>query len=106
MVQLIETKIEAFKKTGIVTHKDDHKLEFIRSMLGGSLTQITSSGSPLSSEAKAFLQVALSLSITELYAGTEMTGCWFMTKEGDKSCRNVGGPSRTFEFYLQDVPLL
>ena len=75
-------------------------------MFGGNITTLNNSGSPLSSEAKLFLQAALSLPITELYAATEMPGCMFTTKEGEKSDQIVGGPSRTFEFCLQDIPVL
>ena len=85
-----------FLKSGVVTHEDDHKLEFIRSMFGGNLKESISASAELPKEFKVFLQVALSCFMIELYAGTEMVGCLFQTKVEDKSCSNVGGPNRTF----------
>ena len=85
-----------FLKSGVVTHEDDHKLEFIRSMFGGNLKESISASAELPKEFKVFLQVALSCFIIDLYSASEMIGCLFQTKVEDTSCSTVGGPSRTF----------
>ncbi len=76
----------------------------VQKIFGGNLRLMVTGSAPISAEILSFFQKNMQIDIREGYGQTETTAASFVTYQGDINYGHVGGPNRSLEFKLVDVP--
>lgn len=102
----INTKLEAFRANGTLTHPVWDRLVFnkFKNALGGNVRLMVTGSAPISGDVLAFLKVCFCCPIIEAYGQTESCAAATMTHGHDNVPGHVGGPIGSSEIKLVDVP--
>ncbi|KAK7440178.1 medium-chain fatty acid-CoA ligase faa2 [Stygiomarasmius scandens] len=105
----VQTKMEALRSTGAVTHAFWDRLVFrkVQAVLGGGLMLVTCGSAPIHADVLDFLKIALACDVVEGYGMTETCATASKSTPGDPSASGtVGPPSPVNEVKLVDVPAM
>jgi long-chain acyl-CoA synthetase len=104
----INSKLDALKKTGTLTHSIYDRLVFnkMKNALGGHVRYMITGSAPISAEVLNFLKICFSCPIFEGYGQTENCACATLTGDSDTKSGHVGGPNPAVEMKLVDCPAL
>ena len=100
------TKLENYKKYGIITHFIYDKLVFekIRAMFGNKLKTILCASAPMPKELADDFKVFLSIPIIEGLGMTELSGSAFCTNYHDLTNLTAGGVTSGVKMVIKSVP--
>ena len=100
------TKLENYKKYGIITHLIYDKLIFkkIRAMFGNKLKTILCASAPMPKELADDFKVFLSIPIIEGLGMTELSGSAFCTNYHDLTNFTAGGVTSGVKMVIKSVP--
>ena len=100
------TKIENYKKYGIITHLIYDKLIFkkIRAMFGNKLKTVLCASAPMPKELADDFKVFLSIPIIEGLGMTELSGSAFCTNYRDLTNFTAGGVTSGVKMIIKSVP--
>jgi long-chain acyl-CoA synthetase len=100
------TKIENYKKYGIITHLIYDKLIFkkIRAMFGNKLKTVLCASAPMPKELADDFKVFLSIPIIEGLGMTELSGSAFCTNYHDLTNFTAGGVTSGVKMIIKSVP--
>ena len=100
------TKLENYKKYGIITHLIYDKLVFakIRAMFGNKLKTILCASAPMPKELADDFKVFLSIPIIEGLGMTELSGSAFCTNYHDLNNFTAGGVTSGVKMIIKSVP--
>ena len=100
------TKLENYKKYGIITHLIYDKLIFkkIRAMFGNKLKTILCASAPMPKELADDFKVFLSIPIIEGLGMTELSGSAFCTNYNDLTNFTAGGVTSGVKMVIKSVP--
>lgn len=102
----IQKKLANLSASGQVKHTVYDKLVFnkFKAALGGRVRHMMTGSAPIQSEILDFLKIAFCCPITEGYGQTECGASASVTWSGDPQSGHIGGPFRTCDFKLFDIP--
>ena len=100
------TKLENYKKYGIITHLIYDKLVFakIRAMFGNKLKTVLCASAPMPKELADDFKVFLSIPIIEGLGMTELSGSAFCTNYHDLNNFTAGGVTSGVKMIIKSVP--
>ena len=100
------TKLENYKKYGIITHLIYDKLVFakIRAMFGNKLKTVLCASAPMPKELADDFKVFLSIPIIEGLGMTELSGSAFCTNSHDLNNFTAGGVTSGVKMIIKSVP--
>ena len=100
------TKLENYKKYGIITHLIYDKLIFkkIRAMFGNKLKTVLCASAPMPKELADDFKVFLSIPIIEGLGMTELSGSAFCTNYHDLTNLTAGGVTSGVKMVIKSVP--
>ena len=100
------TKLENYKKYGIITHLIYDKLVFakIRAMFGNKLKTVLCASAPMPKELADDFKVFLSIPIIEGLGMTELSGSAFCTNYHDLNNFTAGGVTSGVKIIIKSVP--
>ena len=100
------TKLENYKKYGIITHLIYDKIVFkkIRAMFGNKLKTILCASAPMPKELADDFKVFLSIPIIEGLGMTELSGSAFCTNYNDLTNYTAGGVTSGAKMIIKSVP--
>ena len=101
-----QTKIENYRKYGIITHAIYDKIIFkrIKSMFGNKLRAVLCSSAPLAKELADDFKVFLSVPLLEGLGMTELAGAAFCTNYHDLTNFTAGGVTGGTKMIIKSVP--
>ena len=104
----LKDKLENLHKTGEYTHPLWDRLVFnkIKSSLGGNCKLIVIASAPINPDIVEVLKVCFCCPVILGYGQTEVCGAAFISNCQDNMSNHVGGPIKSLEIKLRDVPEL
>jgi long-chain acyl-CoA synthetase len=102
----IASKLYYLENGGHTNHKVYDRLVFnkFKDVVGGRVEKMVTGSAPISKDILNFLKIAFCCPIYEGYGQTETCAAATITGFGDSETGHVGGPVRSIELKLVDVP--